>query len=88
MDFTHCCVVAADDLSTSQTGEEISLTGANSILPKENGNEFYSLQILNHLEKDVGAVASWDSSIHNSPHLNKVTDGNDKKYNSNKLIAK
>ncbi|XP_049818282.1 kinesin-like protein KIF13A isoform X3 [Aethina tumida] len=70
----------ADDLSTSQTGEEISLTGANSILPKENGNEFYSLQILNHLEKDVGAVASWDSSIHNSPHLNKVTDANERVY--------
>ncbi|CAH0562408.1 unnamed protein product [Brassicogethes aeneus] len=70
----------ADDLSTSQSGEEISLTGVNSILSKEVSSEFHTLQILNNLEKDVCAVSSWDSSIHNSPHLNKITDANERVY--------
>lgn len=70
----------ADDLSTHQSGEEVSITGQNSILSKEVGNKFYHLQILQHTEKDVCAVASWDSSIHDSVHLNKITDQNDRVY--------
>ncbi|KAK4871535.1 hypothetical protein RN001_015659 [Aquatica leii] len=66
----------ADDLSTHQSGEEVSITGHNSILPKEIGSKFYGLHILHHLEKDVCAVASWDSSIHDSNHLNKITEPN------------
>lgn len=64
----------ADDLSTHHSGEEISITGHNSILSKEIGSKFYGLHILQHLEKDVCAVSSWDSSIHDSNHLNKVTE--------------
>lgn len=66
----------ADDLSTHQSGEEVSVTGLNSILPKEHGNKFYNLPIIRHLEKDVCAIAAWDSSIHDNVHLNRVTDGN------------
>lgn len=51
------------------------MTGLNSILPKEHGNKFYNLPIIRHLEKDVCAIAAWDSSIHDNVHLNKVTDG-------------
>lgn len=70
----------ADDLSTNPSGEEVTISGVNSILPKEDGKEFYSLRILSHLEKDVCAVAGWDSSIHDSPHLNKVTEANERVY--------
>ncbi|KAF5284466.1 hypothetical protein FQA39_LY17041 [Lamprigera yunnana] len=70
----------ADDLSTHQSGEEVSITGHNSILPKEIGSKFYGLHILQHLEKDVCAVSSWDSSIHDSNHLNKITEPNDRVY--------
>lgn len=66
---------AADDLSTHQSGEEVSVTGLNSILPKEHGNKFYNLPVIRHLEKDVCAIAAWDSSIHDNVHLNRVTDG-------------
>lgn len=66
----------ADDLSTHQSGEEVSVSGLNSILPKEHGHKFYNLPIIRHLEKDVCATAPWDSSIHDSIHLNKITDGN------------
>lgn len=65
----------ADDLSTSQSGEEVPTTGINSILPKELGNKFYSLPIIRRMEKDVCAVAAWDSSIQDNVHLNKVTEG-------------
>lgn len=63
-----------DDLTTHQSGTDVTVAGANSILPKEVGSTFYSLHILHHLEKDVCAVASWDSSIHDSAHLNKITE--------------
>lgn len=62
-------------MSTHPSGEEVTVTGINSILPKEDGRQFYELKILHHLEKDVCAVASWDSSIHDSQYLNKVTEG-------------
>lgn len=65
----------ADDLSTSQSGEEVPTTGVHSILPKEHGNKFYSLPIIRRMEKDVCAVAAWDSSIQDNVHLNKVTEG-------------
>lgn len=51
------------------------------------GNKFYTLQINHHLEKDVCAVASWDSSIHDSVHLNKVTDGMTNKKKIRTIIA-
>lgn len=69
-----------DDLSAQTTSDEISLAGYNSILPKEHGNKFYSLQILNHLDKDVCAIASWDSSMHDSQALNRVTEANERIY--------
>lgn len=54
--------------------ENVPVAGLNSILPKEHGNKFYNLPIIRHLEKDVSAVAAWDSSVHDSVHLNRVTD--------------
>lgn len=63
-----------DDLTIHNSGEEVSISGLNSILSKEHGNKFYNLHIIHHLEKDVCAVASWDSSIHESVHLNRITD--------------
>ncbi|KAG5312244.1 KI13B protein, partial [Acromyrmex insinuator] len=79
----------ADDLSTHQSGEEVSVTGLNSILPKEHGNKFYNLPIIRHLEKDVCAIAAWDSSIHDNVHLNRVTDtGNYPLRFSKKLVIR
>ncbi|XP_063992810.1 kinesin-like protein KIF13A isoform X2 [Diachasmimorpha longicaudata] len=70
----------ADDLSTHQSGEEVSITGINSILSKEYGNKFYSLPIIKHLEKDVCAIAAWDSSIHENLHLNRLTPPNERVF--------
>lgn len=56
------------------------MAGINSILPKEHGNKFYTLQILQHLDKDVCAISSWDSSIHDSQALNRVTEVSERVY--------
>jgi kinesin family protein 13 len=56
------------------------VAGINSILPKEHGNKFYNLQILQHLDKDICAICSWDSSIHDSQALNRITEGNERVY--------
>jgi kinesin family member 13 len=69
------CVVPADDLTTHPSGEEVTVAGLHSILPKEHGNRFYELTVLHHHDKDVSAVASWDSSIHDSQYLNRITEG-------------
>ncbi|CAH0727551.1 unnamed protein product, partial [Brenthis ino] len=70
----------ADDLTTHSSGEEVTVAGLHSILPKEHGNKFYELQILHHHDKDVSAVASWDSSIHDSQYLNRITEANERVY--------
>ncbi|XP_058986852.1 kinesin-like protein KIF13A isoform X3 [Musca domestica] len=70
----------ADDLSAQNTNDEFSIAGINSILSKEHGHKFYTLQILQHLDKDVCAIASWDSSMHDSPALNRVTEANERVY--------
>ncbi|ENN74255.1 hypothetical protein YQE_09227, partial [Dendroctonus ponderosae] len=70
----------ADDLSTHPSGEEVTAAGINSILPKEDGRQFYELKILHTLDKDVCSIASWDSSIHDSQYLNKITEPNERVY--------
>ncbi|XP_016940799.3 kinesin-like protein KIF13A isoform X5 [Drosophila suzukii] len=69
-----------DDLSAQNTNDELSVAGINSILSKEHGHKFYTLQILQHLDKDVCCVASWDSSMHDSQALNRVTEANERVY--------
>ncbi|XP_027197078.2 kinesin-like protein KIF13A isoform X2 [Dermatophagoides pteronyssinus] len=57
------------------------VAGANSILPKEyNGTPFLNLNIVsNQANMDgVQAVASWDSSVHESSYLNRITSPNER----------
>ena len=61
----------------AETGE-IPIFGTNSILPKEHGGKFFNLSITRYIEGDVGAVANWDSSIHDSLCLNRVTPANER----------
>ena len=67
-------------MSTPQVKEGMQAAGVNSILPKEHGAKFYTLPFVKNSEKDVTAVVSWDSSIHDSVHLNRVTPNNERVY--------
>ncbi|XP_018897649.2 kinesin-like protein KIF13A isoform X1 [Bemisia tabaci] len=70
-----------DDLSASgRDSEEIPVAGLHSILPKEHGNKFYSLPLVRRCLTDVSAVGTWDSSVHDNIHLNKITDSNERVY--------
>nr|XP_042901617.1 kinesin-like protein KIF13A isoform X1 [Parasteatoda tepidariorum] len=71
----------ADDMSVPIKGDaEIRIAGANSILPKEHGSQSFNLPIVKYCEKEVCATAAWDSSIHDSIHLNRATSPNDRIY--------
>lgn len=78
---------AAEDMSTPQVKEGMQAAGVNSILPKEHGAKFYTLPFVKNSEKDVTAVVSWDSSIHDSVHLNRVTPSNERVYLIIKVIS-
>ena len=61
-------------LGYGETGE-VPVYGTHSILPKEHGAKSFALPIVRHLTREVGAIATWDSSIHESLCLNTVTSG-------------
>uniref|UniRef100_A0A8D2L0C1 Kinesin family member 13A n=1 Tax=Varanus komodoensis TaxID=61221 RepID=A0A8D2L0C1_VARKO len=70
----------ADDLSANEQLIGPHASGVNSILPKEHGSQFFYLPIIKHSKDEVSATASWDSSVHDSMHLNRVTPQNERIY--------
>ena len=72
----------ADDFSTGVTDSDcqIPVYGHNSILPKELAGKFFNLPIIAFTEEGTGAVSSWDSSIHESVYINRVTQDNERVY--------
>ncbi|XP_045440246.1 kinesin-like protein KIF13A isoform X1 [Pipistrellus kuhlii] len=70
----------ADDLSANEQLVGPHASGVNSILPKEHGSQFFYLPIIKHSDEEVSAIASWDSSVHDSVHLNRVTPQNERIY--------
>uniref|UniRef100_K7FS20 NAD-dependent protein deacylase sirtuin-5, mitochondrial n=1 Tax=Pelodiscus sinensis TaxID=13735 RepID=K7FS20_PELSI len=70
----------ADDLSANEQLVGPHASGVNSILPKEHGSQFFYLPIIKHSDDEVSATASWDSSVHESVHLNRVTPQNERIY--------
>ncbi|XP_028618931.1 kinesin-like protein KIF13A [Grammomys surdaster] len=70
----------ADDLSANEQLVGPHASGVNSILPKEHGSQFFYLPIMKHSDDEVSATASWDSSVHDSLHLNRVTPQNERIY--------
>ena len=70
-----------DGLNLTGDGQYLPMAGIHSILPKEHGGQFYHLPIIKYPEsEDVGAIASWDSSVHDSPSLNRITEGSERIY--------
>uniref|UniRef100_A0A3P8SNV0 Kinesin family member 13A n=1 Tax=Amphiprion percula TaxID=161767 RepID=A0A3P8SNV0_AMPPE len=70
----------ADNLTVNEQLTGPHAAGVNSILPKEHGSQFFYLPIIRHSEEEVSAVCSWDSSIHDSVHLNRITSPNERIY--------
>ncbi|XP_017282022.1 kinesin-like protein KIF13A isoform X3 [Kryptolebias marmoratus] len=70
----------ADNLTVNEQLTGPHTAGINSILPKEHGSQFFYLPIIRHSDEEVLAACSWDSSIHDSVHLNRVTSANERIY--------
>nr|XP_019948942.1 PREDICTED: kinesin-like protein KIF13A isoform X5 [Paralichthys olivaceus] len=70
----------ADNLTVNEQLTGPHAAGVNSILPKEHGSQFFYLPIIRHSDEEVLAMCSWDSSIHDSVHLNRVTSPNERIY--------
>ncbi|XP_060538071.1 kinesin-like protein KIF13A isoform X1 [Pantherophis guttatus] len=70
----------ADDLSANEQLIGPHASGVNSILPKEHGSQFFYLPIIKHNKDEISATAAWDSSVHDSVHLNRVTPQNERIY--------
>ncbi|XP_066848179.1 kinesin-like protein KIF13A isoform X4 [Anser cygnoides] len=70
----------ADDLSANEQLIGPHASGVNSILPKEHGSPFFYLPIIKHSDEEVSATAAWDSSVHDSVYLNRVTPQNERIY--------
>ena len=70
------------DTLESSTGldDYLPTLGESSILPKEQGEQFYSLPIIENVDKVIGSIASWDSSVHNSVYLNRVTQEHERLF--------
>ena len=80
-----------DDLSNDSPcvdEDHLPLVGANSILPKEHGARFVQLPILRETTGQLGVVASWDSSVHDSTCLNKITETSERAYMIVKVVVR
>ncbi|KAF2364958.1 CAP Gly-rich domain [Trinorchestia longiramus] len=69
-----------EDFSSQNNGDFMTMAGTNAIIPKEISNKFFSLPIVDQYRDEVCTVASWDSSIHNNPLLNRVTPAEERVY--------
>ena len=80
----------ADDLSTghSDYDSQAPVYGHNSILPKELAGKFFNLSIIGLVDDGIGAIASWDSSIHDSVYLNRITQSNERPYLIVKVVVR
>ncbi|KAM9436550.1 kinesin-like protein KIF13A [Clarias gariepinus] len=70
----------ADNLTASEQLTGSHAAGVNSILPKEHGSQFFYLPIIKHSDDEVCVTCSWDSSIHDSIYLNRVTAPGERIY--------
>ncbi|GFS26187.1 kinesin-like protein KIF13A [Elysia marginata] len=80
----------ADDMSAPNAKEGLQAVGINSILPKENSSDYVQLPIIkSYTEMDnVCAFASWDSSLHDCIHLNRVTPAQERVYAILKAVVR
>ncbi|XP_034553280.1 kinesin-like protein KIF13A isoform X6 [Notolabrus celidotus] len=70
----------ADNLTVNEQLTGPHAAGVNSIVPKEHGSQFFYLPIIRHSDEELSAACSWDSSIHDSVHLNRITSPNERIY--------
>ncbi|XP_020610321.1 kinesin-like protein KIF13B [Orbicella faveolata] len=78
------------DLNDVRSGciEEGGPAGVDSTLTFENSDNMMELPIINYDQKQVSATVLWDSSIHDSVFLNRVTQSYERVYLILKVIVR
>lgn len=76
----------ADDMNLKMINDYEKVAGLNSILPKEHLEQFVSLPMIPVESDEITALAIWDSSMHNSQYLNRLTQPNERIYLILKVI--
>ena len=70
-----------DSLDSSVGLEDyLPCAGESSALPLEQEDKFYSLPIIESLSQTIGCIAAWDSSVHDSVYLNRVTQEHERLF--------
>ena len=72
----------------TELDEFLPIIGDNCFLPKEKSEEFFDLPIISDTGREVGAVASWDSSVHEWTKLNKITPEQERLYMVIKAVVR
>ena len=67
-------------MTSAVTREGFEAVGINSILPKEHGAKFFVLPVVKTSDCGTSCVVSWDSSIHDSVYLNRLTPAQEHVY--------
>ena len=73
-------LVVAASMTSAVTREGFEAAGINSILPKEHGAKFFVLPVVKTSDCGTSCVVSWDSSIHDSVYLNRLTPAQEHVY--------
>jgi kinesin family protein 13 len=63
------------------------VVGEDWLLDGEDHSSMIEIPVVKRDEKQVSAVASWDSSVHENEHLNKATSDKDRIYLVLKVTA-
>ncbi|XP_076835244.1 kinesin-like protein KIF13B isoform X2 [Brachyhypopomus gauderio] len=63
--------LSADDFSSQENLESPEAGGWDAVLPGEDEDDFFDLQIVRHYDGEVKAEASWDSTVHDCPQLSR-----------------
>uniref|UniRef100_A0A8R1HTD9 Kinesin motor domain-containing protein n=1 Tax=Caenorhabditis japonica TaxID=281687 RepID=A0A8R1HTD9_CAEJA len=80
----------SDDMTGEMTSDENvpKVAGLHSMLPLEPEGNLLLLPIHKYDDKDHVATCSWDSSVHDSPALNVVTNTHDRVYAIVKIMIR
>ncbi|KAI1897823.1 hypothetical protein AGOR_G00087230 [Albula goreensis] len=65
--------LSADDFNSQDNLDSPGVGGWDASLCGEDEDEFFELQIVKHLDGEVKAEASWDSTVHDCPQLSRGT---------------
>uniref|UniRef100_A0A672HQC6 Kinesin family member 13Bb n=1 Tax=Salarias fasciatus TaxID=181472 RepID=A0A672HQC6_SALFA len=70
--------LSADDFQSSLSAPLAG--GLDALLAGEDEDEFFDLHILKHYDSEVKAEASWDSTVHQCPHLSRAASADQRVY--------